>query len=300
MDTGFGIFAELTAVSNDAGSSHPWGASMNNLRRIALAFSCLTLFLAAAFAITPEIGPTSASAAKPLDRKTVLENALKTYYILENQGLKSFQCMVQPDWKKLMDSQAEKPGTEDPRLPMLSPVQYSVAVNNQGDPQISPIRPTGGTPDSSVDGMVAGAQRAILGFFQSWDSIVLSSLFVPSDENSYALSEQPDGYKLTVIAGEQHIEYSLTKDFVLTLMHVTAPGVVISINPKYTKIDKGLLLMTGFDDDINNGSQKVSVQIQYQTIEGFHLPSKVSYQVMFSGQTVPMDLYFTKYQLGKH
>ncbi len=130
--------------------------------------------------------------------------------------------------------------------------------------------------------------------------MVLSSLFSPSEEDSYTLSNQPDGYKLTEIVGEQHIEISLTRDFMFTTMHVTAPGVVISINPKFTKIDKDLFLMTGFDDDINNGSQKVNVQIQYQMIEGFELPSKVSYAVTFSGQTVPMDLYFTKYQLGKH
>ncbi len=200
-----------------------------------------------------------------------------------------------------MDSQEQKPANgEDPRLAMLSPVQYSVVDDNQGDPKVTPIRPAGGTPDASVDGMVAGAQRAIGGFFQSWNSMVLSSLFSPSEEDSYTLSGQPDGYKLAEIAGEQHIEISITNDFLFTTMHVTAPGVVISINPKFTKIDKSLLLMTGFDDDINNGSQKVSVQIQYQTIEGFQLPSKVSYVVSFSGQTVPMDLYFTKYQLGKH
>jgi type II secretory pathway pseudopilin PulG len=72
-----------------------------------------------------------------------------------------------------------------------------------------------------------------------------------------------------------------------------------ALEDNYTlNVDRGLLLMTGFDD-INSGSQKVSVQIQYQTIEGFQLPSKVSYVVTSSGQTVPMDMYFAKYQLGK-
>jgi hypothetical protein len=274
---------------------------MNNSIKSTVVFSYLTLILAAALAISPAAGQTPAQpTAKAPDKKTILQKTRQTYYVLENQGLKSFQCTVQPDWKKFLDSQAEKPGTADPRLSMLSPVQYSVAVDNQGDPQITVVRPAGGTPDSSVDGMVAGAQRAILGFFQSWDSMVLSSLFSPSEEDSYTLSDLPAGYKLTEIAGEQHIELSVTKDFVFTLMHVTAPGVVISINPKFTKTDNGLLLMTGFDYDINNGSQKVNVQIQYQAIEGFQLPSKVSYVVSFSGQTVPMDLYFTKYQLGKH
>jgi len=274
---------------------------MNHSKKTTLAFSWLALSLAAAFAITPAAGQTPAqSAAKPLDKKTVLQKALQTYYVLENQGLKSFQCVVQPDWKKFMDTEEPKPANgEDPRLAMLSPVQYSVAADNQGDPKITAVRPTGGTTDSSVDQIVADAQRAVLGFFESWDSMVLTSLFSPSTDDGYTLSEQPDGYKLTTVAGEQHIEISLTKDFVFTLMHITAPGVVISINPKFTKTDKGLLLMTGYDDDINNGSQKVNVQIQYQTIEGFQLPSKVSYVVTFSGHTVPMDLHFTNYQLPK-
>jgi hypothetical protein len=95
-----------------------------------------------------------------------------------------------------------------------------------------------------------------------------------------------------------NIEVLLTKDYVLTTMKSTAPGVVILQKPQYTKTDKGLL-MTGLDDDINNGSQKVNIQIQYQTVEGFQLPGKVAYQVTFSGQTVPLDMTFTKYQLTK-
>jgi hypothetical protein len=264
------------------------------------AVSFLVLSAASSISLTLVASQTpSRTAAKPSDKKVILQKALQTYYILENQGLKSFQCVVQPDWKKFMDSQEQKQPAEDPRLALISPVFYSVVVDDQGNPTITPVRPAGGTPNSSVDGMVDGAQRTVLGFFQSWNSMVLSSLFSPSEENNYTLSDQPDGYKLTEIAGEQHIEISLTKDFVLTTMHVTAPGVVISINPKAVKNDKGLLLMIGFDDDINNGSQKVNVQIQYQTLEGFQLPGKVSYQVTFSGQTVPMDLIFSKYQLTK-
>jgi hypothetical protein len=256
-------------------------------------------FLALAL-VLPAAGQTPAqSAAKPPDKKTILEKALHSYYVLENQGLKSFQCTVQPDWKKFMDTMAQKPATgEDPRLALLIPVEYSVAINNQEDPKITPILTTGGTLDPSVQGIVDGAQRTLLGFFQSWDSMVLSSLFSPSEEASYALLEQPDGYKLTQISGEMNIEILLTKDLVFTTMKSTAPGVVILVKPHFTKTDKGLL-MTSMDDDINNGSQKVNVQIQYQTVDGFQLPGKVSYVATFSGQTVPLEFTFTKYQLAK-
>jgi hypothetical protein len=274
---------------------------MNRSNKIFFAFSWLSLLLVAAFTVKLAASQGLAqSTATTLDKKTVLEKALHSYYILENQGLKSFQCIVQPDWKKFIDAMAQKPiAGEDPRLALLMPVQYSVAVDTQGDPQITPVLTTGGIPDSSVEGVVAGAQRTILGFFQSWDSMVLSSLFSPSEEASYTLLEQQDGYKLTEISGELNIEILLTKDFVFTTMKSTAPGVVILVKPQFTKTGKGLL-MTGMDDDINNGSQKVNVQIQYQAVEGFQLPSKVSYVATFSGQTVPLELSFTKYQIPKH
>jgi hypothetical protein len=261
-------------------------------------FSSFAFFLAVALVLPAAAQTPSQSTAKPLDKKTVLEKALRSYYILENQGLKSFQCTVQPDWKKFIAAM-QKPGAgEDPRLALLLPVQYSVAVDDQGDPKITPILTTGGTLDASVEGVVAGAQRTILGFFESWDSMVLSSLFSPSEEDGYTLVEQPDGYKLTEVSGELNIEILLTKEFLFTTMKSTAPGVVILVKPQFTKTDKGLL-MTSMDDDINNGSQKVTVQIQYQEVEGLQLPSKVSYIATFSGQTVPLELAFTKYQLAK-
>src|SRR5579863_2938110 len=128
---------------------------MNNSKKISVALSWLALSFTVALVVASATGRTPAqTAAKPLDKKTVLQKALQSYYILQNQGLKSFQCVVQPDWKKLMDTETSKPANgEDPRLAMLSPVQYSVEVDKQGDPKITPIRPTGGTPDSSVDQM---------------------------------------------------------------------------------------------------------------------------------------------------
>lgn len=273
---------------------------MNQSKKFVGAFLWFGVFVAVMFAITPAAGQTPAqSAAKPLDKKTVLEKALHTYYDLETQGLKSFQCTVLPDWKKFMDAAAQKPATgEDPRLALLLPVQYSVAVDNQGDPKITPILTTGGVPDPSVQGVIDGAQRTLLGFFQSWNSMVFTSLFSPPEEDGYTLLEQPDGYKLTEISGELNIEILLTKDFVFTTMKSTAPGVVILVKPQFTKTDKGLL-MTSMDDDINNGSQKVNVQIQYQAVEGLQLPSKVSYVATFSGQTIPLEFSFTKYELTK-
>jgi hypothetical protein len=273
---------------------------MNRSNKFYFAFSWLALFLGVAFAVTPAAGQQPAqTAAKPLDKKAILEKALRTYYILENQGLKSFQCTVQPDWRKFVDVVAPKPATgENPRLALLLPVQYSVAGDLEGDPKITPILTTGGTPDPSVQGVITGVQKTVLVFFQSWDSMVLSSLFSPSEEAAYTISEQPDGYKLSEISGELNIEVLLTKDFLLTTMKSAAPGVVILQKPRYTKTDKGLL-MTAMDDDINNGSQKVNIQIQYQTVEGFQLPGKVTYQVTVSGQTIPMEFSITKYQLTK-
>ncbi len=88
-------------------------------------------------------------------------------------------------------------------------------------------------------------------------------------------------------------------DSLLTTLKVTTPSTIVVMNPKYVKTDKGLLL-SSVNSDINNGTQKVNFDVQYQTVEGFQLPEKVGYQVALpSSQTVSVEMLFSKYQITK-
>jgi hypothetical protein len=146
--------------------------------------------------------------------------------------------------------------------------------------------------------MIDGAQKMLLGFFQTWTSMVFAVPFPESDDANLTLSDQPDGYHLTEKSGEQNIEMILGRDYALTTLKVTAPGAIIVTHPRFTKTDKGFL-MAGAASDINNGAQKLGIQVEYQTVEGFQFPQKVSYLATLQDTTVTVEMGFAKFQITK-
>jgi hypothetical protein len=92
---------------------------------------------------------------------------------------------------------------------------------------------------------------------------------------------------------------TLTKDALVTEMKVTTADSVIVMMPTYVPTNGGLMLLTGLNNDINNGTQKVDLQIAYQPAEGFQLPSTVSYQVTLPTQVVDIEMSLSDYQVVK-
>lgn len=82
------------------------------------------------------------------------------------------------------------------------------------------------------------------------------------------------------------------------MMKVSAPLSIVQLWPKFTKTDKGWL-MTGLDSDINNGTQKMSLQIQYQSVEGLQLPERIEIQITATNLAALIELNFSAYQLTK-
>jgi hypothetical protein len=273
---------------------------MKTLKAAAFAILCLLISFAAAFATTPAAGQTAPqTAAQKPDKKAILGKARQSYYVLQTEGLKSFQCVILPNWKQLLAYLIEKPVTEnDPRLAQISSVQYSAVIDEQGSAKVTPVRPAGANADSNLDQIVAQGQQVVDGFFKSWGPMVVTGAFPEEQDQNYDLSDQPDGYHFVQKAGDATIELILTRDVVLTAMKVTSSTANVLMLPKYSKTEKGLLL-SGVDTDINKGTQVVNFQVQYQTIDGLQLPGKVSYQVTLPSEKVSFDLNFTQYQLAK-
>jgi hypothetical protein len=251
-------------------------------------------------AVSPvtEQTPPQSAAQKP-GTKEIMDKARQIYYVLQDRGLLALQCNVQPDWKKVLDStEGHSVAADNAMLILLIPVSYSAVVDERGGLKLAPVVATGGAVDPSVAKIVESAQKMLEGFLQTWVAMELSTPFPPSDDANLIFSEQQDGYHFTEKSGEQNVEFILTRDYVLTTTKVAAPGVVVVMHPKFTKTDKGLL-MTGSDSDLNNGAQKIGLQIQYQTLEGFQLPEKVFYQASFQDANLAMEMTFTKYRLTK-
>jgi hypothetical protein len=260
----------------------------------------LALFLAVAVAVglapsraSAQSGNTTpASTNKGPVNEELIRKANESYYYLQSQGLKAFQCKIQLSWKQ---------SAGDPsNLEQLNQIRFSVVVDDQGAANVTPFLASGAPIDHSQNEMVSGAQQTVEGFFQSWDNFVFLGIFNASDEEALSSpSEQPDGFHFTGRSGDANMELVLTKDALLTTMKIATPSTIIVMQPKFTKTERGLLLMTSMDADINNGTQALKMQIQYQQVEGFQLPAKADFRVTLPTQVVSLEMSFTDYQLTK-
>ena len=284
------------------GAFHESGdTSMNVSKKSTIVFSWLTLSLAIALMLFPaSCGKASQSEnAPPPDKAQLLLKARQIYYVLQNQGMKSFQCTIQPDWAKFAKFMTQN-GTvvDQAKIALITPVAFTAVVDEQGNATATPFLASGGSVDPTVDQMVSGAKQVIEGFFKSWGSVVFTGIFAPSDDQNLTMVAQPDGIHFSQKTGEANVDIVLNRDSLLTSMKVTTTSSIIVMNPKYSKTDKGLL-MSSLNSDINNGTQKVNFEVQYQTVEGFQLPGKVSYQVTFPTQAVSIEMSFSNYQIVK-
>jgi len=241
---------------------------------------------APAQAPAPARSPAPASATKA----AILRKAESSYYILQSQGLKSFQCIVQPNWAESVPDLSQ--------LALVSQIKFSAVIDDQGGVQVAPFLPNGGTVDPSVSQLVGGLQGTISGFFQTWNGLVFSPLLPDPTDKDIIFSAQADGFHFAKKSQDTSVDLVLTKNGLLTDMKVVTPSVAVALQPSYIATDKGLLLV-GANSDLNNGSQKVVFQMQYQDVEGFELPVMVAYQVTLPNQVVSIDLSFADYKIVK-
>lgn len=239
---------------------------------------------------TPPAVPSHPVAAS-VTRASILRKAESAYYILQTQGLKSFQCDITPDWPALI--------TDPAQLALVGKIQYSAVIDDQGAAQVTPFLPSGAPIDASQNQMVSGMQQTISGFFQTWNSLMLSPVFSATTDDQLVYSVQPDGYHFAQKNTDTNVDIVMTADGVMTTMKVVTADSVIVMYPKYTKTDAGLVL-TSMNSDINHSTQKVNFQIDYQIVEGFALPQKVSYQVVLPTQTIAVDVSLADYKIVKN
>jgi hypothetical protein len=235
--------------------------------------------------------PTRSPAQAPAAMKdSILRKAESGYYILQSQGLKSFQCTIQPNWAQIV--------TDPAQLAAISPVQFTAVIDAQGTAHVTPFLPSGAAIDPSLNDLVSGLQQTVEGFFQTWNSMVFSRVFSPDDDDQLVYSSQADGYHFAQKTSDANVDIVMTRDALITAMKVVTSSTSIAMQPFYMPTDNGLLL-SSMNSVIDNGKQKVNFQIQYQVVEGLEMPAMVAYQVTLPDQTISIDMSLAAYQISK-
>jgi len=119
------------------------------------------------------------------------------------------------------------------------------------------------------------------GFFETWSQLMIKPP-LGGDPEAYQVEENPDGYRIT---DKDNSAITMKRDFVIDTVEAKTSEFEGVVRPKFFKSADGELLMESYDVayTANGGaSQRLSVAIQYQTVDGLLLPRTIKMSMALS------------------
>jgi hypothetical protein len=274
--------------------------------RLLSAFLAFGFVAAGALAQTPPASPTPpaqtgsgiSSASKDADaaNAALLTNAGKIYYSAIKTGLTAFDCTVHPDWRTMFLS--AKPGSatadDDPRILALKSAKITLHGRLTGGSTLDwtltsdPAKPMDQDMTEQIDSLHKAAERTLLGFMQFWSPFVDGSV-IPSTIDGLQITKTEKGHTIHADQGGTELTEVLDNQMVMQQFNVAVGGAKIDFSPRYKPTDQGLLV-NGFLAKIQAPStpadqaEEMHVEIDYQTVTGFPLPSEINVEVVGQGK----------------
>jgi hypothetical protein len=246
---------------------------------------------------TAPAGPATqpaAAAAGPSDDNAWLATTGKLYYSTTRAGLSGFDCAVHPDWRALF--MTSRPGTtvadDDPHVVLLKSVKINLHAHMKGGSTLdwsqdpSPDKPLDQASTEMLDKMHQATEQTIEGFMQFWTPFMDGSV-LPDSSDGLTITHTGTMHTIHVEQGDMALTEIFSNDLRLEHFNVDMKTVSIKFQPAYQPTDQGLLVKS-FDAHVQpagaaDQSQDMHVEIEYQTLEGFPIPSKLNMEIVNSG-----------------
>ena len=137
----------------------------------------------------------------------------------------------------------------------------------------------------------------ISGFYEMWTPLVLTNPF-DGDNSRLTLKQEGENFHLAGKVNGAAVEILLDKNYAITKMTTLLDVSKTILFPVFEKTVKGLLLTT-VNAEVNEGAQKILLEIQYQELQGLQLPRAAIFKVTLPNQSVLVDIALSKYQITK-
>jgi hypothetical protein len=262
--------------------------------KLRLAFFCAGLFVLSALPV---------QGADKTDKKEVIRQARAAYYSLRERGLTEFQAGIKPNWEVVLKEQMRSdPAGAQAGLKLLNSLHFVMSLDSAGKVKVNhsaDAPPPNERVASGFNQIYSGMDQAVSGFFDSWSPFMLTSP-LPEVESEYQLEDQGGEYRISYKDGPAEVVTLMNKDFTITVIKVTSPEFLSTFRPVFTRTQKGFIL-SGYSADYQPTSGKgvvaLTVQVEYQEVNGLQLPRKLSLDSKYDGNPTQMELIFADYQV---
>lgn len=235
--------------------------------------------------------------AKVASPDALLANAAKLYYSYSRigNGLDGFDCAVHPDWKKIVvvASKGAPDASTEQHIQLLNGIKLNLHAQLMGRSTLDwdESSNVGKTLDEDsltlLTGMHQATEQTLQGFLQFWAPFMNGSV-VPSSSKGLDITQSVRGYKLVAVQGDTSVTERFDPKLVLQEFDVAMSGAAMRFSPSYKSTEKGLLV-TSFTAHIqppesaSAKSQEMHVAIEYETVNGFSIPARLSMDVVNTG-----------------
>ncbi len=241
--------------------------------------SCALLCSAVLLSAMP--GALRAQTTSP---STKLISARALYYTPTTQGLKSFRCTVDFDWKDFLTRYSGSDVKDDsPYLQYLRTIHLTISDDLNGDGKLE-WTTSSATPEGKEDAVAKikeGMQQMMLGFFSSWNAYMNGNM-VPVPDSTTTVTDNADGVRLHAASGGTEVTELFDKNLLLTEAHVVQPTSDVLAYPTYTDTPDGRVISaihTVFRQPPTAPPAELNIRVSYTPVQSFRIPDTLSYEL---------------------
>jgi hypothetical protein len=256
----------------------------------------LAVWLAAVSSATAQLSKLDDALRPPAPTEStrdVLLRARGAYYTLSDRGLKTFRCVVAPDWKQVFTG-IIKHELSPEELKKIEPYSdlYFVVTEEQGarEVKVKALHRSSGSEADANDQLVKGYLQMISGFFQMWLALTLDNPVELGADDSF--TREADGYRVHSRSGSNSAEVFMDNQLIIRRMSMEGT----TLRPTFERTEQGLMI-SDVDADLPN-DEKGRFTIEYATVQGFRLPSRVKIHVSSAAMDLGIAIDFTQYQVN--
>jgi hypothetical protein len=226
-------------------------------------------------------GALRAQATSP---NTKLMSARALYYTPTAQGLKSFRCTVDFDWKDFLTRYSGSDVKDDnPYLQYLRTIHLAIADDLNGDGKLE-WTTASATPEGKEDAVAKikdGMQQMMVGFFSSWNAYMNGNM-VPVPDSTTTVTDNADGIRLHAASEGTEVTELFDKNLLLTEAHVVQPTSDVYAYPTYTDTPDGRVLSairTVFRQPPTAPPAELNIHVSYTPVQSFRIPDTLNYEL---------------------
>jgi hypothetical protein len=245
-------------------------------------------------------GPsTQSSASAPGPDDAWLQKTGSLYYSSAKSGLGGFDCAVHPDWRTLFltanqgSAQESTVAADDARVLLLKTVNINLHAHMKGGSTLDwnqnqdPGKPLDDDSTALLSKMHQATEQTLEGFLQFWTPFIDGSV-VPESADGLAITHTGTLHTIHAQQGATALTETFSSDLLLQHFDVDMNGISIKFQPAYKSTDQGLLVKS-FQAHVQpagvpaDQAQEMHVDIEYQNLDGFPIPSRLNMDVTNTG-----------------